>query len=104
MWGCFPKGVSFLMPSRNFPNMMPLCDSWRKKSPVGSGGLGVLFAGVLVCLWLTMTSPGLVRALFSNTPLLTIPLPDVNGLVHAQPLYPCLTLKHTRTTHLSSTR
>jgi hypothetical protein len=72
------------MPSRNSRKLRRRDDHRRKQSPVGCFGLGVLFVGVLVCLWLTMTSPGLVHALFGNKPFFTLPLPDVSSLVHAQ--------------------
>jgi len=65
--------------------MMPLYDPRRKQSP-GCCGLGVLVVGVLVCVWLTLASPSPLRTLLSTRALLTIPLPKVNGLVHAQPV------------------
>jgi Mannosyl-glycoprotein endo-beta-N-acetylglucosaminidase len=73
------------MPSHDSRDMMQLYYPQRKQSP-GCCGLGVLVVGVLVCLWLTLASPSPLRTLLSSKPLLTIPLPKVNGLVHAQPV------------------
>lgn len=74
------------MPSHDYRNIMPLYAPRRNTSPIGCCGLGVLVVGVLVCLWLTMASPSPLQTLLSTKPLLTIPLPKVNGLVHAQPV------------------
>jgi hypothetical protein len=72
------------MSSRNSHNMIPVGDARSKKSRVGCCSLVAFCAGVLVCLWLTMTVPSLARALLSNKLTLTIPLPGLSGLVPTQ--------------------
>jgi hypothetical protein len=84
MWGCFPKGDHNLMPSHHDRDRMPLYEPRRKNSP-GCCGKGVFVVGVLVCLWLTMTSPSTLRTMLSTKPFATIRLPHVNDLVHAPP-------------------
>lgn len=72
------------MPSHDDRGMMPLDEPRRKNSP-GCCGLGVCVAGVLVCAWLTITSPSTLQTLLSTKPLATIRLPNGNNLVHAHP-------------------
>jgi hypothetical protein len=68
------------MPSHDDRDSMPLYEPRRKTSP-GFCRLGVFVVGVLVCFWLTMASPIPPWTRFCTKSLLTLGLPDVNGLV-----------------------